>query len=152
MNRATLEHIIRASGEIAFVPDIFILGSQAVLGQFPEISQPLSQSEGVDISLREIREQSRRTLCMSFEADIMIPSHEEKAELIEGAIGEWEYLLKNEPREKILALLESTQEEAIRLRSSSPFTGILSEAERMSIFKSYQFFSSTRFGNENKML
>lgn len=41
------------------------------------------------------------------------------------AFQEWEYLLKNEPREKILALLQSIQEKAIRLRSSSPFTGIL---------------------------
>jgi hypothetical protein len=53
------------------------------------------------------------------------------------AICEWEHILNTKTREEILALLESDSEESIRLRSSSPFTGILSENERVKIFKSY---------------
>jgi hypothetical protein len=37
LNRKELEHIIRASGEIANVQEIIILGSQSVLGQYPEL-------------------------------------------------------------------------------------------------------------------
>ena len=53
------------------------------------------------------------------------------------SIGEWERILNTKAREEILALLESDSEESIRLRSSSPFTGILSENERVKIFGSY---------------
>jgi hypothetical protein len=35
MTRSNLEHIIRAAGIIADDPDIIVIGSQAVLGQFP---------------------------------------------------------------------------------------------------------------------
>src|SRR6185295_12382304 len=37
MTRDQLEHIIRASGTIADVADIIVIGSQAVLGQFPHV-------------------------------------------------------------------------------------------------------------------
>jgi hypothetical protein len=53
MNRAQLEHIIRASGEIAGVQDVIILGSQAILGQFPDLGDPLFKSGRVDISLKK---------------------------------------------------------------------------------------------------
>lgn len=36
MTRADLEHIIRAAGTVADVTDIVVIGSQAVLGEFPE--------------------------------------------------------------------------------------------------------------------
>lgn len=51
------------------------------------------------------------------------------------ALGEWEALLQKSSRKKILELLESDSEEAYRLRSSSPFTGILTESERQRIFE-----------------
>ena len=35
MTRAQLEHIIRAAGVIADTQDLVVIGSQAVLGQFP---------------------------------------------------------------------------------------------------------------------
>jgi len=54
------------------------------------------------------------------------------------ALLEWEYLLKNRSKRQILTLLENSQEEAIRLRSSSPFAGILTQEERMKIFKIFQ--------------
>jgi len=36
MLRSELEHVIRASGEIADDGEIIIIGSQAILGQFPD--------------------------------------------------------------------------------------------------------------------
>jgi len=85
MNRAELEHIIRAAGEVADVREMIILGSQSVLGQFPHIGVPLPESDRVDLSLK-IR--SCEILHRSNEADIMIPDSEEKTELIEAVIGE----------------------------------------------------------------
>ena len=54
------------------------------------------------------------------------------------SIAEWEYILTKHSKEQILSLLESDSEESIRLRSSSPFTGILTEIERMKIFNIYK--------------
>jgi hypothetical protein len=64
----------------------------------------------------------------------MIPDSEEKTELVDAMIGE----LSSYTKERILAILEGDPEESIRLRSSSPFTGILSENERKRIFESYR--------------
>lgn len=50
---------------------------------------------------------------------------------------EWEYILAKHSKKQILALLESDSEESTRLRSSSPFTGILSDIERRKIFNLY---------------
>jgi len=36
MRRSELEHLIRAAGRIAGERELVIIGSQAVLGQFPE--------------------------------------------------------------------------------------------------------------------
>lgn len=85
MNRAQLEHLIRASGDIAGVQDIIILGSQAILGQFPELAFPdFRVDSGESCSFR----QNRTTLVRSMEADILIPGDEEKADLIDGVLGE----------------------------------------------------------------
>lgn len=54
------------------------------------------------------------------------------------AIVEWEQILKTKTKDQILALLENNSEDAIRLRSSSPFTGILTESERKKIFDYYR--------------
>jgi hypothetical protein len=51
MNRKELEHIIRAAGEIVKVQKIIILGSQAVLAQFPDLSE-LIEPEDSELSLR----------------------------------------------------------------------------------------------------
>lgn len=52
-------------------------------------------------------------------------------------LAEWERLLQQKNKEQILALLESDSEEAIRLRSSSPFTGILNDNERKMVFEAF---------------
>jgi hypothetical protein len=67
MKRSELEHIIRASGEIAADDEIIIIGSQAILGQFP--NAPVR-------------------LLMSMEADIYPKNDPQKAHDVDGAIGE----------------------------------------------------------------
>lgn len=85
MKRIQLEHIIRASGEIAGVQDVIILGSQAILGQFPELTEPVFKSDCEDISAQEM---SQHILLRSIEVDVLIPDAEERSDLIDGAIGE----------------------------------------------------------------
>ena len=52
-------------------------------------------------------------------------------------IEEWEQILTLR-REHIAALLIAVTEDAIRLRSSSPFTGILTQEERLKIIDPFQ--------------
>jgi Nucleotidyltransferase of unknown function (DUF6036) len=67
MTRAALEHIIRAAGTIANVDDVTVIGSQAVLGAFPEAPEEL---------------------LVSNEADVFPTHHPERGELIDATIGE----------------------------------------------------------------
>lgn len=67
MKRADLEHIIRASGAIADDEDIVVIGSQAILGQFPDAPEEL---------------------LVSREADVFPLHHRERSNLIDGSIGE----------------------------------------------------------------
>jgi hypothetical protein len=67
MTRSELEHVIRAAGAIADDHEIVVIGSQAVLGQFPD---------------------APATLRASMEADVYPRNRPERADLIDGAIGE----------------------------------------------------------------
>ena len=67
MKRRELEHVIRAAASIADDPEIIVIGSQAVLGSIPDAPS---------------------TLVVSVEADVIPKNRPERAELIEGAIGE----------------------------------------------------------------
>jgi hypothetical protein len=67
MKRADLEHIIRAAADIAADDEIVIIGSQAILGQFPYAPSDL---------------------LVSVEADVYPRNHPERWELIDGSIGE----------------------------------------------------------------
>jgi hypothetical protein len=67
MKRSELEHLIRAAGRIAGTREIVVIGSQAVLGQFPE----------APIALRR-----------SMEADLYPRSRPGLADKVDGAIGE----------------------------------------------------------------
>jgi hypothetical protein len=51
---------------------------------------------------------------------------------------EWQDILDYWPIDRILELLTSDSQAARRLRQSSPFCGILSEDERLEIFKEYE--------------
>ena len=70
MRRVELEHLIRASAAIAADDEIVVIGSQAILGQFPEA--PVA-------------------LLVSDEADVYPRNHPERADAIDGAIGEGSY-------------------------------------------------------------
>jgi hypothetical protein len=67
MTRSDLEHLIRAAGKISGDNELVIIGSQAVLGQYPDAP---------DILLR------------SMEADLYPLSRPERADQVDGAIGE----------------------------------------------------------------
>ena len=49
MTRAALEHILRAAAAIANEREFIVIGSQAVLGQFPEAPQALLVSIEADV-------------------------------------------------------------------------------------------------------
>jgi hypothetical protein len=67
MTRVELEHIIRAAAEIADDDEIVVIGSQAILGSFPEAPEELLVSQ---------------------EADVYPRKRPERADLIDGSIGE----------------------------------------------------------------
>ena len=67
MNRAALEHIVRAAAAACGEREIVIIGSQAVLGQFPHAPE---------------------TLLASLDADVFPRYAPDKSDLIDGAIGE----------------------------------------------------------------
>lgn len=67
MKRHELEHIIRAAAAVANVRDIVVIGSQAILGEFPDAPEE---------ALR------------SMEADCYPLDEPSKADLVDGAIGE----------------------------------------------------------------
>ena len=67
MTRSQLEHLIRAAADISNDDDIIVIGSQAILGQFPNAPE----------SMR-----------VSAEADLYPLHHPERADLIDGSIGE----------------------------------------------------------------
>ena len=67
MRRSELEHIIRAAADISDDNEIVIIGSQSVLGQFPD---------------------APAELCVSMEADVYPRNHPERWDVIDGSIGE----------------------------------------------------------------
>jgi hypothetical protein len=67
MTRYALEHLIRAAADIADDEELIIIGSQAILGQFPD---------------------APRSLRISAEADLYPRNHPERADLVDGTIGE----------------------------------------------------------------
>jgi hypothetical protein len=67
MQRHQLEHIIRAAAGITGAPEWIIVGSQAVLGQFPD---------------------APAELLVSIEADVFTLRDPSDSDLIDGSIGE----------------------------------------------------------------
>jgi hypothetical protein len=49
MRRSELEHAIRAACDVAGITEIIVIGSQAILGQFPDAPGELRQSREVDV-------------------------------------------------------------------------------------------------------
>lgn len=67
MTRAQLEHLLRAAGDIASDDEIIVIGSQSILGQFPD---------------------APASLLVSAEADVYPKNRPERADLVDGSIGE----------------------------------------------------------------
>ncbi len=67
MKRIHLEHLIRASASVSDDDELIVIGSQAVLGQFPDAPQEM---------------------LVSMEADLYPVHHPDRADLIDGSIGE----------------------------------------------------------------
>ena len=70
MTRSELEHLIRASGAIADDHELIIIGSQAILAQFPKAPP---------------------ALLVSMETDLYPKNRPERAELVDASIGEGSY-------------------------------------------------------------
>jgi hypothetical protein len=64
------------------------------------------------------------------------------SESVKGALREWLDILDQKPVSEILELLTDPGEEATRLRQSSPFADVLSEAERRRVLN--RFYESAR--------
>lgn len=67
MTRDQLEHVIRAAATISGDREIVVIGSQAILGTYPDAPEEL---------------------CVSADADVYPRHHPDRAELIDGSIGE----------------------------------------------------------------
>ncbi len=55
---------------------------------------------------------------------------------------EWQKRLDEQSLEQSLTFISSEDEEACRLRQSTPFVGLLTEEERMSVFRKYEALRS----------
>ncbi len=67
MNRIQLEHVIRAAASIANDREIVVVGSQAILGRYPDAPP---------------------SLCISDDVDLYPRNHPDRSEVVDGAIGE----------------------------------------------------------------
>jgi hypothetical protein len=70
VRREELEHIIRAAADVAGDNELVIIGSQAILGQFPDAPE---------------------SMLVSREADIYPKNHPERADEIDGSLGDGSY-------------------------------------------------------------
>jgi hypothetical protein len=71
MTREQLEHVLRAAARIAEDPDVVVIGSQSILGSFPEDSLPASVIASIEVDV-------------AFFDD----PQDEKGDAVDGAIGE----------------------------------------------------------------
>lgn len=60
MTRAELEHAIRAACEVAQDSEVYVFGSQAILGQYPDAPAELRQSAEADIAPKNHPEHADR--------------------------------------------------------------------------------------------
>ena len=67
MNRLQLEHLLRAAGSIAGQDRVIVIGSQSILGAWPD---------------------APASLLMSMEADFIFPDNPESSDIVDGTIGE----------------------------------------------------------------
>lgn len=70
MRRAELEHVIRAAADVVGDNELVIVGSQAILGQFPDAPE---------------------SMLVSREADVYPRNHPERGDEIDGSLGDGSY-------------------------------------------------------------
>jgi hypothetical protein len=58
------------------------------------------------------------------------------------ALLEWQRRLDTQSLEQLIEFISSEDEEACRLRQSTPFVGLLTEDERLAVFQRYEAFRS----------
>jgi hypothetical protein len=75
MRRDQLEHAVRAARQIIGQPAVVVVGSQAILGSFPEEDLPPEATMSMEIDLLPLTEDGEETTRL--------------ADLIEGVAGEW---------------------------------------------------------------
>jgi hypothetical protein len=76
VTRDQLEHAIRAACDVAEDSEVWVFGSQAILGEFPDAPEALRASIEVDM------------LRASIEVDMQPKNRPDKADLVDGALGE----------------------------------------------------------------
>ena len=59
-----------------------------------------------------------------------------------GSLLEWQRRLDEQPLDQVLDFMTSADEEACCLRQSTPFVGLLTEPERLDVFRKYEAFRS----------
>lgn len=96
MTRAELEHAIRAACEVSGDTELWIFGSQAILGQYPSAPETLRQSA---------------------ECDVVPKNRPERADLIDGVLGELFRIdaldVSKEQRERLSRWVEATRRELV---------------------------------------
>ena len=60
------------------------------------------------------------------------------SESSKGALREWQTILSTHSSNEVLEILTEDSDEGQRLRQSSPFSGILSQRERLEVFRRYE--------------
>ena len=79
MKRSQLEHLLRSAAAIVEVTDLVVIGSQAILGTYPEWELPREATMSIEADIAVDAELARLDLAVD-EADL--------ADRIDGAIGE----------------------------------------------------------------
>jgi hypothetical protein len=75
MTRAELEHAIRPACEVAEDTEVWVFGSQAILGQFPDAPAELRQSAEADVAPKNFPERADRIDAMLGELSLFHETH-----------------------------------------------------------------------------
>lgn len=72
MRRGDLEHVIRAAADAAQDDEVVVIGSQAILGQFPDAPDPLLLSPEADVYPRNHPERATQATGWCMEAHDLV--------------------------------------------------------------------------------
>lgn len=131
MNRTELEHAIRAACDVAGETEVYVLGSQAILGEHPDAPEGLRQSAEVDVTPKH---------------------HPERADAIDGALGELSRFHQtfgfyvHGISLDAATLPEGWRERAVRVQNENTygFTGLCLEAHDLAASKLVAFRDKDR--------